>query len=232
MNLSLAQGNLFLENGRPPEKTGRRTVFNLSMVAGLAAFEVFTYATSSFALHNLLGSLTIPGINLATCLAVAICYLDVAGIFYLFLPQAGSTFLRHDCRLFTAWLLAAGLNAWLTWHGIGLAIAIRQAQIGWVVDAGTLIKTLPIFIVCLIWLMRILVIGSLSRPVSPQAILKDDKGELSILDEASRIQTALPFELLPHGTEQRFAPCFQFSAQDTAIREPTYRGIPVRYKAS
>ena len=157
MNLSLAQQTLALENVQISKRSAHSTFGILSILTALAVFEILNYSTSSFALRILFGNQATGGLNWSSLFAIAICCLDVTGIICLFLPSAHR---KRDSRLFGAWLLAAGLNTWLTWRGISLAIEIQQAQIGWVVDVEALTRILPVFMAFLIWLIRVLIIGS------------------------------------------------------------------------
>jgi hypothetical protein len=232
MNISLAQQNLTLENGQTFKRSSRHIVAILSILAALAAFEIFNFSTTSFALRTLFGNLTAIGMNWASLFAIAICCMDIAGIICLFLPTADPTRPKRDPRLFGAWLLAAGLNTWLTWRGISLAIAIRQAQIGWVVDVEILTRTLPIFMAFLIWLIRVLIIGSLSYPKS--SVLEPDFNLEEPLNfhQGSETQTSAPFNMPLHEAALPFNQAFQPTRLDTIKREPTYRGIPVRYRTN
>ncbi len=162
------------------------------MFAGLVAFEIFNYATTFLALQSLLGGLTVIGFNLAAWLAAAVCCLDVTGIIYLFLPPETQSNVKNNHRLFIAWILVTGLNAWLIWLGISQAISIRQAQTGLVIDAGILAHILPIFIVSLIWLIRILVIGSFADPQLKMGVMATRKDDLISSEESSRSPNATP----------------------------------------
>jgi hypothetical protein len=144
--------------------------------------------------------------------------------------MANPSRLKRDPRLFGAWLLAAGLNTWLTWRGISLAISIRQVQIGLVVNMEVLTKTLPVCMAFLIWVIRILLIGSLSHPKSSTPGPDCNLEESPNLHEVSGVQAIAPFRMPPHETSLPFNQVFQPTRLDTIKREPTYRGIPVRYR--
>jgi hypothetical protein len=64
--------------------------------------------------------------------------------------------------LFGAWLLAATMNAMLTWWGVSLAILGHNTLGNDVVNRNTLLHVVPIFVAVLIWLIRVLIIGSFS----------------------------------------------------------------------
>ncbi len=232
MSLSLAQNDHLIESHPANVEISRHTATILSMFAGLVAFEIFNYATTFLALQSLLGGLTAMGFNLTAWLAAAVCCLDVTGIIYLFLSPETQSNVKNNHRLFIAWILVTGMNAWLIWLGISQAISIRQAQTALVIDGGTLAHILPIFIVSLIWLIRILVIGAFADPQLKMDVLTARKDDPITSEESSHPQTRLPFDLLPHGTETQYGFNHSFNPNPIGIREPTYRGISVRYKTS
>jgi hypothetical protein len=232
MNLSLAQSNHLLEGHRANVNISRNAATILSMFAGLVVFEIFNYAATFFALRSLLGSHTVIGSNLTVWLAAAVCCLDFTGITHLFLPPEGQSNFKSNHHLFIAWILVTGLNAWLIWLGVSQAISIRQAQAGLVIDAGILAHILPIFIVSLIWLVRILVIGALASAQFRVGITATRKDDPISPEESSDPKPNHPFDLLPHGTENQYGSPHSFNPSPIGICEPTYRGIPVRFKTS
>lgn len=136
--------------------------FGLILLAALIAFEVFNYSTTEFALSDLLGDLTFAGIRWATILAIAFCGIDFAGIARLFTPNDTVESPNEVWYLFGAWLLAATMNAMLTWWGVSIAILEHQSLGNAVVERQTLLRVVPIFVAILVWLIRVLIIGSFS----------------------------------------------------------------------
>lgn len=132
------------------------------IIGALLAFEVFNYSTTDYALRDLLGELTFAGVHWATILAIAFCGIDFAGIARLFTPQQGSDEPKEVWYLFGAWLLAATMNAGLTWWGISMAIVNHSVQSTAVIDTDTLTKVIPVFVALMVWVIRILIIGTLS----------------------------------------------------------------------
>jgi hypothetical protein len=61
-----------------------------------------------------------------------------------------------------AWLLAATMNAILTWWGVSMAISNHAMSSTAVVDSSTLTNVVPVFVALMVWVIRILVIGTLS----------------------------------------------------------------------
>jgi len=140
----------------------RSLAFGLILLAALIAFEVFNYSTTEFALSDLLGDLTFAGIRWATILAIAFCGIDFAGIARLFTPNDTIEPPNEVWYLFGAWLLAATMNAMLTWWGVSIAILEHQSLGNAVIERQTLLRVVPIFVAVLVWLIRVLIIGSFS----------------------------------------------------------------------
>jgi hypothetical protein len=143
-------------------KLKRGTAFMVIMVTALVAFEIFNYSTTDFALSDLLGDLRFAGIRWATILSIAFCGIDFAGIARLFTPESGQDEPKQIWYLFGAWLLAATMNAILTWWGVSMAITNHPIASSAVLPPQTLLTIVPIFVAIMIWLIRILIIGSLS----------------------------------------------------------------------
>jgi hypothetical protein len=140
----------------------RGMFFGTLIICALLAFELFNYTTTDFALNDLLGGLRFLGIRWATILAIAFCGIDFAGIARLFTPQQGAKEPREAWYLFGAWLLAATMNAMLTCWGVALAIANHQSVGNTVIDRETLINIVPVFVAIMVWLIRVLIIGTFS----------------------------------------------------------------------
>lgn len=132
------------------------------IVVALVFFEMFNYSTTDFALHDLLGDLEFIGLRWSTILALAFCGIDFAGIARIFTPEEGADEPTEVWYLFAAWLLAATMNAILTWWGVSIAILNNQSLGSAVVAQETLLKAVPIFVAVLVWLSRVLLIGTFS----------------------------------------------------------------------
>ncbi len=140
----------------------RGKLFGLLIIAALFAFELFNYSTTDFALNDLLGGLRFLGLRWATILAIAFCGIDFAGIARLFTPEQGKHETREVWYLLGAWLLAASMNAMLTWWGVALAIVNHQSLGGTVIARETMVKLVPVFVAIMVWLIRVLIIGTFS----------------------------------------------------------------------
>jgi hypothetical protein len=140
----------------------RGLLFGLLILTALLAFEVFNYSTTDFALSDLLGGLKFLGVSWATILSIAFCGIDFAGIARLFTPEQGADEPAEVWYLFGAWMLAAVMNAMLTWWGVSIAILNHQTLGNAVVARATLLKVVPIFVAVMVWLIRVLIIGTIS----------------------------------------------------------------------
>lgn len=144
-------------------KTRKDILYSVVFVLALTAFEAFNYSTTDFALSDLLGELRFAGIAWSTLLAIAFCGIDFAGIALLLAPQDSRDNSRSAWFMFGAWILAATMNAILTWWGVVLAVQSHPVVSAGVVDEGFVIRTVPIFIALMVWVIRILLVGSLSK---------------------------------------------------------------------
>ena len=136
--------------------------FGLIILTALIAFEVFNYSTTDFALRDLLGEQRFAGIRWATILAIAFCGIDFAGIARLFTPEQGNDEPKEVWFLLGAWLLAATMNAILTWWGVSMAISGHAIASSAIIDQKTLMDVVPVFVALMVWIIRILIIGSFS----------------------------------------------------------------------
>jgi hypothetical protein len=136
----------------------RDLVFAAIMVGALIAFELFNFGTTEFALTDLLGDLSLGAVRWATILALAFSAMDFAGLSWLFSPKKK---VRIEVwYLVGAWLLAATMNAILTWWSVSLALLNHPALGNEVIARESLLSGAPIFVAVLVWLLRVLLIGT------------------------------------------------------------------------
>lgn len=140
----------------------RGAIFGGMILCALLAFEVFNYGTTSFALRDMLGDLQFAGMYWSSVLAFAFCGIDFAGIARIFTPEQGRDEPAEVWYLFGAWLLAAAFNAMLTWWGVSVAIQNHNALGGALVGQAAMTKVVPIVVACMVWLIRVLLIGTFS----------------------------------------------------------------------
>ena len=146
----------------PTRLPQRGVLFGVLIVTALLFFEMFHYSTTDFALRDLLGEMRFLGIHWSTILAIAFCGIDFAGIARIFTPEVGGDEPVEVWYLFGAWLLAATMNAMLTWWGVGVALVNHVPAGSQVLSYQTIVKVIPIFVAVLVWLVRVLIIGTLS----------------------------------------------------------------------
>lgn len=216
----------------------RGAIFGAILLAALVSFEVFNFSTTQFALHDVLGDLTFAGIRWATILAIAFCGIDFAGIARIFTPEQGRDEPAEVYYLFGAWLLAAGFNAALTWWGVSVAILQNQSAAGSaLLTASTFSKGVPIFVASMVWLIRVLIIGTFSVAGERLFTLADNRPSRATFNrpaETARPQPQYqprpaPVNSVPTAVYARPAPK-PFSSQVTqrtpsAMAEPTYHPV-------
>lgn len=147
----------------------RKLATTAILAVALIGFETFNFSTTAFALGDLLGELSFLGLRWSTTLSIAFCAIDFAGIARLFLPESDREAPKELWYLFGAWLLAATMNAVLTWWGISMAMVNRPLSSTAIIDPQILTQNIPVFIAILVWVTRILLIGSFSITVKPDA---------------------------------------------------------------
>lgn len=139
---------------------GRGSMFGLLIPMALIAFEIFNYSTTDFALADMIGDLEFGGIRWSTILALAFCGMDFAGISRLFTPGKAQKGGMESWYLLGAWLLSATMNAILTWWAVSAALLNHEGLGNEIVDRETLLGIVPVFVAVLVWLIRVLMIGS------------------------------------------------------------------------
>ncbi len=204
--------------------------FGAIILTALVAFEIFNYSTTDYALRDLLGDLRFAGVHWATILAIAFCGIDFAGIARLFTPEKGEQEPKEVWYLFGAWLLAATMNAVLTWWGVSMAIRTHAIASSSVVDPKTISLVVPLFVSLMVWIIRILLIGSLS--VAGDRIFSDGKRQTVYTQQPARgIRTSVPAPANLSGASMasRSVPRPGFSSERNAPRpEPTYHSVNAR----
>ncbi len=206
-------------------------VFGFIILGALIAFEIFNYSTTEYALRDLLGELQFAGVAWATILALAFCAIDFAGIARLFTPEQGRQESKEVWYMFGAWLLAATMNAVLTWWGVSMAITNHSIESRSVIDSSTINNVVPVFVALMVWVIRILLIGSLSTAGS--RMVSDGVNRKNPVQAPSRpirstVQTPAP-SLSTANMASRAIPRPGYSNSRNAPRpEPTYHSLNTR----
>ncbi len=142
-------------------RSPRHLVIGVILLTALLAFELFNFDTTRYALNSLLGDVRFIGIGWATILAIAFCSIDFAGLARLFTPERGREEPKEVWFLMGAWLLGATMNAVMTWWAISLTL-LNHPLGNEIMTREQLLQVVPIFVAVLVWLTRILFIGSLT----------------------------------------------------------------------
>ncbi len=163
--------------------------------SALVFFEIFNFSTTDFALRDLLGGSSFAGIPWATILSLAFCGIDFAGVARLLSPRQVKTEPKESWYLFGAWLIAATMNTVLTWWGVSLAIVNHSTASSAVVAPNTLLKVVPVFVAIMVWVIRILIIGSFSYTLD--RLMKADRIEEAIITP-KRANMSFPRDTAAH----------------------------------
>lgn len=203
-------------------------LFGIIILTALVAFEIFNYSTTDYALRDLLGGLSFAGLQWSTILAIAFCGIDFAGIARLFTPEQGSSEPKEVWYLFGAWLLAATFNALLTWWGVSMAIVSHTPASTSVIDRETLLTIVPIFVAMMVWVIRILIIGTLSV-AGERLFSTGDQPLLRAPLRTSRPVATTGTTVTPSAFTPRPTPTNLSARPTTSSRpEPTYHSLNAR----
>ena len=137
-------------------------ILGIILVAALISFELFNFSTTEYALTDLLGGLSFLGLKWSTILTIAFCGIDFAGISRLFLVGKGKEEPAEAWYLFGAWMLSGTMNAILTWWGVSMAVVSHPVQSNSIMDAALITRVIPIFVALMVWLIRIMAIGTVA----------------------------------------------------------------------
>jgi hypothetical protein len=210
----------------------RSLLFSLLIVGALLAFEIFNYSTTDFAMADLLGDLRFAGMRWSTILALAFCGIDFAGIARLFTPEQGRDEPAEIWYLFGAWLLAATMNAMLTWWGVSIAILQHQSLGIALISREALLKGAPIFVAIMVWLSRVLIIGTFS--VAGENLFVQADQRVPVRTPARRQRTAHKTTRKPQTTQPTIQARQSYSSYRPAPkpdREEIYQQVPMMTKS-
>jgi len=208
----------------------RGQAWGVIIIGALLAFEMFNYSTTQFALNDVLGNLKFAGIRWATILALAFCGIDFAGIARLLTPEQGRDEPAEVWYLFGAWLLAAAMNATLTWWGVAVAISSHSTLSSEVISNTTLTRVVPVFVAIMVWLIRVLIIGTFSvkgEKLFSQAETRNSSQRPLALQPASSLSSRpRPAVISP------FRPASKVARPESnyARSEPTYPNLSMQSK--
>lgn len=209
-------------------RINRGIVFGGLIITALVAFEIFNFSTTEFALHDLLGEMRSFGLRWATVLAIAFCGIDFAGLARLFTPEVGRDEPVEVWYLFGAWLLAAAMNAMLTWWGVSVAISGHTISGNRLLNAAILLRGVPIFVAVLVWLIRVLIISTFA--LAGERLLSQAEQPVRARPRRRLVAQPLPTTRpVPRPTTSRPRPA-RPSTQEPVyepVYEPLYETVPM-----
>jgi hypothetical protein len=216
-----------LQGNRP----SRGLLWGVLIISALLAFEIFNYSTTDFAMTDLLGDLRFAGIRWATILAIAFCGIDFAGIARLFTPEEGANEPAEVWYLFGAWLLAATMNAMLTWWGVSIAILNHNTLGNAVIPRETLIKTVPVFVAVIVWLIRVLIIGTFS--VAGERLFTEDKAPVrrKTMKRKKNPSSRRATSYNPAPATRKASSSFRPAPRQSTRPDPTYHPISMKSRS-
>ncbi len=204
-------------------KFNRGAAWGAMILGALLAFEVFNFSTTQYALHDMLGDLKFAGMRWSTVLAIAFCGIDFAGIARIFTPEQGRDEPAEVYYLFGAWILAAGFNATLTWWGVSVAILNNgNLQSSAVLSAATLTKAVPVFVAVMVWLVRLLIIGTFSL-AGDRLFTTAQTSQSQSYQKPQQYQTPRP--TYNNNPQQRPASSYQAQSQRQSVNQPVNQPI-------
>jgi hypothetical protein len=147
----------------PNIRLPRRGASFLALIAAATVlFEAFNFSTTEHVLDGVMGGLRFLGVSWATILALAFCGIDFAGIARLFAPEERASGRLEGIYLLAAWLLAGVINAATTWWAVTVALLQQPALGNELVARRDLLLYVPILVAGAVWLIRVLLIGTLT----------------------------------------------------------------------
>jgi hypothetical protein len=186
----------------PKLKLPERGASFLALIIGATVlFEAFNYSTTEHALGGVMSGLSFLGISWSTILALAFCVIDFAGIARLFSPEDHAADGRMEgIYLLAAWLLAGIINAGTTWWAMTVALLGQPVLGNELVSRQDLILYVPILVAGAVWLIRILLIGTLTMPRKKLNMQKD----IPVAKKPLPIPTASPAQIPASGFVRPF----------------------------
>lgn len=139
-------------------KATTTTGLNIMWIVGWLAFDFFNAVTTLAALEMMFGN---PESYMTTvALVVALVTIDLAGLLRLFTTQTEATKEPGFVKVsFMAWLLVAGINAFLTWWFLATEIEsfpVRGPSMA--VDNSMVMLMIPLMISLLVLITRIVIV--------------------------------------------------------------------------
>ena len=142
------------------------TIYTAMMVAALAAFEIFNFSSTDFALRDMIGSQSAGMLSWSAILSLAFCVMDFAGIARILTIEPETDRESGGWYLLGAWVLAGAMNAGLTWWAVSLAVYNHPVENILILDPMTYVAVIPVVVALMVWFIRILIIGTLATSLN------------------------------------------------------------------
>jgi hypothetical protein len=114
------------------------------------------------------------------------------------------------------------MNAMLTWWGVSIAILNHQSQGNAVVSNETLLKVVPVFVAVMVWLIRVLIIGTISVAGDRFFSQVDQRAQTSPRATGPARTFGLPGSLLPGKAQTGGSAPFKPSPKSASATENGY----------
>jgi len=141
-------------------------IYTAVIVLALAAFEIFNFSSTDFALRDMLGSQGTYLLSWSAILSLAFCGMDFAGIARLLTMDAYADREPGGWYLLGAWVLSGAMNAGLTWWAVSLAVYNHPVENILLIDPMTYVAVIPVVVALMVWVIRILIIGTLATALN------------------------------------------------------------------
>ena len=142
-------------------RTRSNALYMGMIILALAGFEIFNFSTTDFALRDILGNQGSGMLAWPMVLSLAFCGMDIAGIAKILATPRENSDQKTSWYLLGAWVLAAAMNTGLTWWGISVSIYNQPARAVMLMDPMTYVTVIPVLVAVMVWVIRVLIIGSL-----------------------------------------------------------------------
>lgn len=160
-------------------RTRSNSLYVAVIVLALVALEIFNFSTTDFALRDILGNQGGGLLTWSMILSLALCGMDVAGIAKILASPKEEPGNTSSWYLLGAWVLAAAMNAGLTWWGISVAIYNQPAHAVMIIDPMTYVTVVPVLVAVMVWVIRVLIIGALVTSFNFDLGISKQQRELS-----------------------------------------------------
>jgi len=141
-------------------------IYTAMMVAALAAFEIFNFSSTDFALRDMIGSQGAGPLSWSAILSLAFCVMDFAGIARILTMDPDADRETGGWYLLGAWVLAGAMNAGLTWWAVSLAVYNHPVENILILDPMIYVAVIPVVVALMVWFIRILIIGTLATSLN------------------------------------------------------------------